>query len=94
MGRQPAEGDIAWDRQRAAQCMRWTLCAGVVAGLVGVGGGMLLGPLMLQMGVLPQARAATMCTMILTLARTRTVTVTLTLTLTLTLTVTLTLAKP
>ena len=65
MGRQPAEGDIAWDRQRAAQCMRWTLCAGIVAGLVGVGGGMLLGPLMLQMGVLPQVSAATTGTMIL-----------------------------
>ena len=72
MGRQPAEGDIAWDRQRAAQCMRWTLCAGIVAGLVGVGGGMLLGPLMLQMGVLPQVSAATTGTMILTLTRTRT----------------------
>ena len=65
VGRQPAEGDIAWDRQRAAQCMRWTLCAGIVAGLVGVGGGMLLGPLMLQMGVLPQVSAATTGTMIL-----------------------------
>ena len=64
MGRQPAEGDIAWDRQRAAQCMRWTLCAGIVAGLVGVGGGMLLGPLMLQMGVLPQVSTATTATQI------------------------------
>lgn len=45
--------------------MRWTLCAGVVAGLVGVGGGMLLGPLMLQMGVLPQVSSATTSTMIL-----------------------------
>ena len=31
------------------------MCAGIIAGLVGVGGGMLLGPLMLQIGVLPQA---------------------------------------
>ena len=31
------------------------VCAGIIAGLVGVGGGMLLGPLMLQIGVLPQA---------------------------------------
>ena len=84
MGRQPAEGDIAWDRQRAAQCMRWTLCAGIVAGLVGVGGGMLLGPLMLQMGVLPQVSAATTGTMILTLTRTRTRTRTRIRTLTLT----------
>ena len=65
VGRPLAEGDIVWDRHRAAQCMRWTLCAGIVAGLVGVGGGMLLGPLMLQMGVLPQVSAATTGTMIL-----------------------------
>jgi len=64
--------------------MRWTLCAGIVAGLVGVGGGMLLGPLMLQMGVLPQVSAATTGTMILTLTRTRTRTRTRIRTLTLT----------
>ena len=65
VGRPLAEGDIVWDRHCAAQCMSWTLCAGIVAGLVGVGGGMLLGPLMLQMGVLPQVSAATTGTMIL-----------------------------
>ena len=88
VGRQPAEGDIAWDRQRAAQCMRWTLCAGIVAGLVGVGGGMLLGPLMLQMGVLPQVSAATTGTMILTLTLTLTRNRTLTRTRIRTLTLT------
>ncbi|EER03125.1 conserved hypothetical protein [Perkinsus marinus ATCC 50983] len=32
-----------------------TFAAGIVAGLLGIGGGMMLGPLMLNLGVLPQA---------------------------------------
>ena len=39
--------------------------AGVVAGLVGVGGGMVLGPMMLELGVLPQVSSATTGTMVL-----------------------------
>ena len=41
------------------------LFAGVIAGLVGVGGGMVLGPMMLDLGVLPQVSSATTGTMVL-----------------------------
>ena len=51
------EGDVPWDGARAARCLVQALLAGVVAGLVGVGGGMVLGPMMLELGVLPQVRA-------------------------------------
>lgn len=55
--------------------MEWTakstlvfpaLCsfAGLAAGTFGVGGGIIKGPLMLEMGVLPEVAAATSATMI------------------------------
>ena len=34
VGRQLAEGDIVWDGHCAAQCMRWTLCAGIVSDIL------------------------------------------------------------
>ena len=48
------QGDVRWDGVRAARCLLQALLAGVMAGLVGVGGGMVLGPMMLELGVLPQ----------------------------------------
>ena len=47
-------GDVRWDGQIAAHCLMLALLAGVVAGVVGVGGGMVLGPMMLELSVLPQ----------------------------------------
>ena len=61
----PADGDVDWGAPLAAACMRLTLAAGVVAGLMGVGGGLLLGPLMIHLGVPPPVSAATTATMIL-----------------------------
>ena len=52
------QGDVRWDGVRAARCLLQALLAGVMAGLVGVGGGMVLGPMMLELGVLPQVCAA------------------------------------
>lgn len=59
------EGDVQWDGARAARCLVLALVAGIVAGLVGVGGGMVLGPMMLELGVLPQVSSATTGTMVL-----------------------------
>ena len=59
------EGDVRWDGVRAARAMVLAFVAGVVAGLVGVGGGMVLGPMMLELGVLPQVSSATTGTMVL-----------------------------
>jgi uncharacterized membrane protein YfcA len=59
------EGDVHWDGSRAARALGLAFAAGVLAGLVGVGGGMVLGPMMLELGVLPQVSSATTGTMIL-----------------------------
>jgi uncharacterized membrane protein YfcA len=40
------------------------LFAGLSAGLLGIGGGMVQGPLMLEMGMLPQVQRATSATMV------------------------------
>ncbi|CAD7922765.1 unnamed protein product [Amoebophrya sp. A120] len=58
------EGDVLWTFEKAAFYARWTFLAGILAGLIGIGGGMVLGPLMLQMGVLPQVSTATTATLI------------------------------
>ena len=56
---------MRWDGEVAARCMALAFAAGIVAGLVGVGGGMVLGPMMLELGVLPQVSSATTGTMVL-----------------------------
>ena len=61
----PLPGDVEWDGLKAAHSLVLALVAGLVAGLVGVGGGMVLGPMMLELGVLPQVSAATTGTMVL-----------------------------
>ena len=60
-----AAGDVRWDGPRAARCLRGALGAGVVAGSMGVGGGLVLGPLMLELSMLPEVSAATTSTMVL-----------------------------
>ena len=57
--------DVRWDPRALRLYGAWTLFAGVVAGLVGIGGGMVLGPLMLAMGVDPRVSTATTGTMVL-----------------------------
>ena len=44
---------LEWDRGSATRCAAQATAAGLVAGLMGVGGGILLGPLMLHMGAHP-----------------------------------------
>merc|ERR1712176_1206243 len=56
--------DVQWDFSKLRFYSFFTFLAGVVAGLIGIGGGMVLGPLMLIMGIHPRVSSATTATMI------------------------------
>jgi uncharacterized membrane protein YfcA len=58
------EDDPHWDWNNLQLFGIFTFFAGIVAGLSGVGGGMVLGPLMIEMGVNPRVSSATTATMI------------------------------
>ena len=59
------ETDVVWDPKGTLHYATVTFLAGIVAGLIGIGGGMVLGPLMLVMGVHPSVSTATTATMVL-----------------------------
>ncbi|KAL7461966.1 hypothetical protein ACHAXS_002373 [Conticribra weissflogii] len=59
------ETDVLWDYQKLRFYSFFTFLAGIVAGLIGIGGGMVLGPLMIVMGVHPSVSTATTASMIL-----------------------------
>jgi uncharacterized membrane protein YfcA len=56
--------DPVWDKKSLRFYGSFTFVAGIVAGLIGIGGGMVLGPLMLVMNVDPRVSSATNATMI------------------------------
>lgn len=56
--------DVLWDAAKLRFYAFFTFIAGIVAGLIGIGGGMVLGPLMLILGVHPRVSSATTATMI------------------------------
>eukprot|EP00531_Pseudo-nitzschia_arenysensis_P017841 CAMPEP_0116156454 /NCGR_PEP_ID=MMETSP0329-20121206/22842_1 /TAXON_ID=697910 /ORGANISM="Pseudo-nitzschia arenysensis, Strain B593" /LENGTH=603 /DNA_ID=CAMNT_0003653541 /DNA_START=235 /DNA_END=2046 /DNA_ORIENTATION=- len=58
------EQDVLWDFSKTRFYAFFTFVAGIVAGLIGIGGGMVLGPLMLVMGIYPRVSTATTATMI------------------------------
>ena len=58
-------GDVQWTRKRAYYYPTICVSAGVAAGLLGIGGGMLKGPIMLEMGLPPRVVAATAAYMLL-----------------------------
>ena len=58
-------GDVEWTPFQAFFWPMLSLFAGLAAGLFGIGGGMIKGPLMLEMGILAQTTAATAAFMIL-----------------------------
>lgn len=64
-GHQFQTNDIRWDATNTIKYPIICSLAGIFAGLFGVGGGIVKGPLMLEMGVNPQVAAATAATMIL-----------------------------
>eukprot|EP01064_Diplonema_japonicum_P004446 TRINITY_DN128_c0_g4_i1.p1 TRINITY_DN128_c0_g4~~TRINITY_DN128_c0_g4_i1.p1 ORF type:complete len:831 (+),score=263.15 TRINITY_DN128_c0_g4_i1:45-2537(+) len=53
------EGDIRWTRKRVRIYPAFVIGAGVLAGLLGVGGAMVTGPLMLEMNMIPRVSTAT-----------------------------------
>lgn len=57
--------DIQWDRATLLKFPRTALLAGVTAGLLGIGGGMVIGPLFLQIGMEPQVGTSSCAFMIL-----------------------------
>jgi len=56
--------DVLWGFQQVRFYAFFTFEGGIVAGLIGIGGGMVLGPLMLIMGIHPRVSSATTATMI------------------------------
>jgi len=60
-----ASGDVVWNRSTALKLCVGTILAGVVAGLIGIGGGMVIGPFLLDIGVLPQVSSAITATNVL-----------------------------
>jgi uncharacterized membrane protein YfcA len=59
------ETDVLWDAKGVTYYACVTFVAGIVAGLIGIGGGMILGPVMLVMGVHPSVSTATTASMVL-----------------------------
>lgn len=59
------DGDVAWDERTTLVYPALCTFAGVCAGLFGIGGGIIKGPLMLHLGVRSDVAAATSATMIL-----------------------------
>ena len=53
-----AEGDIVWDSAGTIKYPLICIGAGMCAGLFGIGGGIVTGPLMLELGIHPQVGAA------------------------------------
>jgi len=56
--------DVQWDMGKLRFYAASTFFAGIVAGLIGIGGGMVLGPLMIVMGLHPSVSSATTATMV------------------------------
>merc|ERR1711907_290271 len=73
-GYDAAEGDILWDSTRTITYPLLCTLSGVFAGMFGIGGGIVKGPLMVEMGVLPEVSAATAAFMIAFTASSATVT--------------------
>eukprot|EP00270_Netrium_digitus_P001870 TRINITY_DN12074_c0_g1_i2.p1 TRINITY_DN12074_c0_g1~~TRINITY_DN12074_c0_g1_i2.p1 ORF type:complete len:551 (+),score=108.67 TRINITY_DN12074_c0_g1_i2:195-1847(+) len=58
-------GDAAWGEWEITLYPLVSLLAGVMGGLLGIGGGMVVSPMLLDIGVLPQVTAATTAFMVL-----------------------------
>lgn len=65
LGYDYVEGDFHWDASATLKYPSICFFAGMCAGLFGIGGGIVNGPLMLELGVLPAVASATTACMIL-----------------------------
>jgi len=59
------KGDIKWAYKKVIILALLATTGGIVAGFVGIGGGMIQAPLMLELGILPQVVSATSVFMVL-----------------------------
>ena len=65
LGHVYAPGQIQWGQKQVEQYPLLCLGAGILAGSLGVGGGMVMQPLMLELGMLPEVASATAAFMML-----------------------------
>lgn len=59
---QPEDGSLQWTTKTSVYVSIWSLLAGFLAALCGIGGGMIMGPKLLELGCLPQVQSATTAT--------------------------------
>ncbi|GMF09701.1 unnamed protein product [Phytophthora lilii] len=62
---QYVEGDIRWTKKTVVYFPLGCAVAGIVAGMFGVGGGIITGPIMIELGIVPEVALSTMALMIL-----------------------------
>jgi len=60
-----AEGDVVWTKTNGIRLALVTILAGVIAGLIGIGGGMVIGPILLDLKFNPQVSSALTATNVL-----------------------------
>ncbi|GMF25604.1 unnamed protein product [Phytophthora fragariaefolia] len=60
-----AVGDVHWTKGTVVRFPLACAGAGLIAGLFGVGGGIVIGPLMIEMGIVPEVASATTALMVL-----------------------------
>eukprot|EP00933_Yihiella_yeosuensis_P034440 TRINITY_DN27924_c0_g1_i1.p1 TRINITY_DN27924_c0_g1~~TRINITY_DN27924_c0_g1_i1.p1 ORF type:complete len:347 (+),score=55.65 TRINITY_DN27924_c0_g1_i1:88-1041(+) len=56
------EAELCWTKSTTIQIALWSLFAGTLAALCGIGGGMVMGPKLLDLGFKPQVQSATTAT--------------------------------
>eukprot|EP00611_Tribonema_gayanum_P020394 TRINITY_DN3715_c0_g1_i1.p4 TRINITY_DN3715_c0_g1~~TRINITY_DN3715_c0_g1_i1.p4 ORF type:complete len:168 (+),score=65.67 TRINITY_DN3715_c0_g1_i1:1108-1611(+) len=64
-GQDFAEGDYAFTPSKSVRFLAQCMFAGAMAGLFGIGGGVFIGPLLVEMRVLPHVAAATTAVLVL-----------------------------
>ncbi|GMF09702.1 unnamed protein product [Phytophthora lilii] len=62
---QYVEGDIRWTKKTVVYFPLGCAVAGIVAGMFGVGGGIITGPIMIELGIVPEVASSTTALMIL-----------------------------
>jgi len=72
-GWENVDGDVEWDEQRTLMYPVVGILSGLIAGMFGIGGGIINGPLMVELGFVPDVAAATGATMLLFTSFTSTV---------------------
>ena len=65
IGYQYAEGDVLWDAGKAVRLPMLVFVGAITAGMLGVGGGMILGPIFTELNFLPEVGSATSTLMVL-----------------------------